>query len=80
MMSDRVVVYSVAADAEPGAEIARRMREKGVEIIEQQPHMLLLTGDPQTIGQALGGARGWKVGGETMTPPPRTRERVLKRP
>ena len=79
-MSDRVVVYSVAADAEPDAEVARRLREKGVEIIEQQPHMLLLSGDPQAIGQALGAARGWRIGGETKVPPPRTRERLLKRP
>jgi hypothetical protein len=79
-MSERIVAYSVTADAEAEAEVVKRLQEKGVEIIERRPHMLLLSGDPQTIGQALGGARGWRAGGETKVPPPSTRGRVLKRP
>ena len=79
-MSERVVAYSVTADAESDAEVVKRLQDKGVEIIERQPHTLLLSGDLQTIGQALGGVRGWLISGETKIPPPSTRERVLKRP
>ena len=79
-MSERVVAYSVTAEAESDTEVVKRLQEQGVEIIERQPHMLLLSGDPQTVSQALGSARGWRVGGETKVPPPSTRERVLKRP
>jgi hypothetical protein len=79
-MSERVVAYSVTADAETAVEVVKRLQDKGVEIVERQPHMLLLSGDLQTIGRALGDARGWRVGGETKVPPPTTRERVLKRP
>jgi len=79
-MSERLVVHSVAADAEPNADIARRLRDGGVEIVDQQPHMLLVSGDRQTIGRALENVRGWKVSELTKVPPPRTRERVLKRP
>lgn len=79
-MSERVVVHSVAVNSKPDAEVARRLRENGVEIIEQQPHMLLVSGDRQTIGRALGDAHGWSVSALTTVPPPRTRERVLKRP
>ena len=79
-MSDRIVVYSVTADAEPDADVAKRLQEKGVEIIEKQPHMFLLSGDRQAIGQVVRAARGWSVSGETKVPPPNTRERILKRP
>jgi hypothetical protein len=79
-MSDRVIVHSVAADAEPVDEVAQRLRDGGIEIVEQQPHMLLLSGDRQAVGRALGAARGWSVSGLTTVPPPRTREQVLKRP
>ena len=79
-MSERAVAYSVTADAEAEAEVVKRLQDKGVEIIERQPHMLLLSGDPRTIGQALDGARGWRVSEETKIPPPSTRQRVLRRP
>ena len=79
-MSERVVAYSVTADAENDVEVVKRLQDKGVEIVERQPHMLVLSGDPQTISEALGGARGWRVSGETKVPPPTTRERALRRP
>jgi hypothetical protein len=79
-MSERVVVHSVEANAEAGTEVARRLRDKGIEIIEQQPNMFLVSGDHQAVGDALGGARGWHVSPLTKTPPPSTRQRVLKPP
>jgi hypothetical protein len=79
-MAERLVVHSVVPDAEAYTEIARRLREGGVEIVEQQPHMLLVSSDRQTVDRALGNVRGWSVSALTTVPPPRTRERVLKRP
>ena len=79
-MSDRVVVHSVKSDAAPASDVLQRLRDKGIEIIEQQPHMVLVSGDLQTVSQALGDALGWSVSKLTTTPPPSTRERVLKRP
>jgi hypothetical protein len=79
-MSERVVVHSVEADAEPGTEVAQRLRANGVEIVEQQPNMFLVSGDHKAVGAALGGARGWKVSPLTTVPPPSTRQWVLKPP
>lgn len=79
-MSERMVVHSVASDAEPDAEVFQRLHAGGIEVIEQQPHMLLVLGDRQAIARALDGARGWSISALTSVPPPRTRERVLRRP
>lgn len=79
-MSDRVVVHSVKCDAAPATDVLQRLRDKGIEIIEQQPHMMLVLGDLQTVSQALGVALGWTVSKLVTTPPPSTRERVLRRP
>ena len=79
-MNDRMVAYSITADAEASADVVKRLAGKGVDIIDQQPHALLLSGDREAIGQALDGARGWRLGAETKVPPPKTRQRVLRRP
>ena len=79
-MNERMVVHSVSADAEGDAEVARRLDAQGVKIIEQQSHMLLVEGDKPRIVGVLTGVRGWKVSPLTTVPPPRTRERVLRRP
>ena len=41
---------------------------------------LLVTGAKQTISKALGNAEGWRLSAETKTPPPSTREKILKPP
>jgi hypothetical protein len=79
-MSDRVVVHRVGQVGEPDAEVARRLRADGVEIIEQTPHMILASGDRAAIARAIAGAGGWSVSEFTTVPHPRTREGVLKRP
>jgi hypothetical protein len=79
-MGERIVVHSVTDDAEADGEVTRRLKNAGIDIIEQQPHMLLVEGDHQAVRRALGDIRGWVVSPVTETPPPRTRERVLKKP
>jgi hypothetical protein len=79
-MSESVVVYSVAPDAEPEADIAQRLHAKGMAIIEQQPHMLLVEGEEFIVREALGNAHGWKACALTTVPLPNTRERVVRRP
>jgi hypothetical protein len=79
-MSERMVVHSVAADAEPGADVARRLHAGGIQIVDQQPHMLLVEGDKPAIARALNNARGWSISPLTTVPSPRTREEIRRRP
>lgn len=79
-MGDRVVVHSTSADAEDVRQIVDRLTSRGVEVIEEQPHMLLVAGTKAAIGRALADARGWEAAALTMIEHPRTRERVLKPP
>jgi hypothetical protein len=75
-----MIVHSVAADALADEEVVRRLNAGGIQIVEQQPHMLLVIGDRATIERALSDAPGWSITPLTSVPPPDTRERVLKRP
>ncbi len=79
-MSERMVVHSVSADAVADEDVARRVQAEGVQIIERQPHMLLVEGDRPAVARALNDARGWSISPLTTVPPPSTRERVLRRP
>ena len=79
-MSDRVVVYSATSDSEAAGSVAARLRARGVEIVEEQPKMLLVSGATDAISHVVGGARGWNVSAETKVPPPSTRKSVLKPP
>jgi hypothetical protein len=79
-MGDRVVVYSVAADADSAGGVAQRLRSNGVKIIEEQAHMLLVCGDKETIARAIKDTAGWSVSELRTVPPPQTRPRVLKKP
>ena len=79
-MSERMVVHRAAADAEPDADVARRLHAGGIKIVEQQPYMLLVEGDRSAIARALNNARGWSISPLTTVPPPRTRESVRRRP
>ena len=79
-MASRLVVHSVQPDAEAHAEVAGRLRSGGIDIVEEQPHMLLVDGTRETVGRALGDARGWSITDLSIVPPPETRKRVLKPP
>ena len=79
-MANRVVVHSNRPDAEAVEKIAGRLRAHGVEIVDQQPHMLLVAGDKETVGHALGNAQGWSVSEQTTVPPPTTRFSISKPP
>jgi hypothetical protein len=79
-MSDRVVVYSTSADADAVDRVADSLRSQGVELIEQQPHMLLVTGTKDAISRLLGKTHGWGVTELSTVPPPRTRQRIVKGP
>jgi hypothetical protein len=79
-MADRVVVHRFAPDGETAEDIAERLRTAGAEILESQPHMLLVSGARESIGRALTGARSWRMAELQTVAPPRTRERVLKPP
>jgi hypothetical protein len=79
-MSDRTVVFRADPNSEPSEKVAARLRAGGVEIVEEQPNMLLVAGAKQIVSKALGDARGWSLSPETKVPPPSTREKVLKPP
>ncbi|QAU46319.1 hypothetical protein [Bradyrhizobium guangzhouense] len=79
-MSERTVVFRAGPQSEASESVAERLRAGGVEIVEQQPNMLLVAGARQAISKALGDAGGWKLTAETTTPPPKTREKILKPP
>lgn len=79
-MAKRVVVYCAGPDAESVGNVAARLRDGSVEIVDQQPHMLLVNGPERTVRRALGDARGWQVGPLTTVPPPSPRHKILKPP
>ena len=43
-MADRLVVHRFAPDGETAEDIAERLRTAGAEILDSQPHMLLVAG------------------------------------
>lgn len=78
-MTDRVVVHSLADDAAPVADVADRLRARGIAVVEQHPHMLLVDGTINQVSRALGRAQGWDVTELTSVPRPRPRMRSLSR-
>jgi hypothetical protein len=79
-MAERTVVFRADPNSESSDKVASRLRAGGVEIVEVQPNMLLVTGAKQTISKALANSGGWSLTAETKTPPPSTREKILKPP
>jgi hypothetical protein len=79
-MSERTVVFRAGPKSEAPENVAERLRASGVQIVEQQPNMLLVSGTHQAISKALDDVEGWKLTAETTTPPPATREKILKPP
>ena len=79
-MSDRTVVYRAGPNSETSDKVAARLRAGGVEVLNQQPNILLVNGASHAVSQALGDVPGWNVSAETKTPPPSTREKALKPP
>jgi len=79
-MADRLVVHRCAPEGETAEDIAERLRKAGAKILDAQAHMLLVEGMRDRIGQALSGARSWRMANLESVPPPSTRERVLKPP
>jgi hypothetical protein len=72
-MANRVVVRKNRPDADTVEKVTGLLRARGVEIVEQEPHMLLVSGDKETVGHALSNAQGWSVSDLTTVPPPTTR-------
>ena len=79
-MNDRSVVFRAGPDSEPSDKVAARLRAGGVEVLNEQPNILLVMGASHTVSEALGDVPGWRVSGETKTAPPVTREKALKPP
>ena len=79
-MDTRSVVHMVGPDSEPVSGIAARLRTQGIEIVDEQPNMLLVSGSRNTVADALGEARGWSVSEVSTVPRPRTRPQVLRKP
>ena len=77
-MAERTVVYRANPNSESSDKIASRLLAGGIEIVDEQQNMLLVNGATQAISKALGDAPGWSVSAETKTPPPNTREKILK--
>jgi hypothetical protein len=77
-MSDQTVVYRANPNSEASDKVAARLRAGGVEIVDEQPDILLVNGARQIVSEALGNAAGWSVSGETKIPPPNTRLKILK--
>ena len=79
-MAERTVVFRADPKSESSDKVASRLRAGGIEIVEQQPNMLLVTGARQAISKALADSGGWSLTAETRTAPPDTREKILKPP
>jgi hypothetical protein len=79
-MTTRAVVHAVGDDPEPVETVTGRLRSGGIEILDRQPHMLLVAGSQDAVSSALGDARGWSVSEVTTVPHPKTRPTVLKKP
>jgi hypothetical protein len=79
-MAERTVVYRADPNSETSDKIASRLRAGGIEIVDEQPNMLLVDGARQAVSKALGDTAGWSLAAETRSPPPSTREKVLKPP
>lgn len=79
-MGEPLVVHSVAQDALDSEEVARRLKAGGISIVDQQRHMILVDGAQSEITRALDGAHGWTVSPTVTTPPPSTRQKILRRP
>jgi hypothetical protein len=79
-MAERTVVFRANPNSESSGQVASRLRAGGVEIVEEQPNMILVDGASQAISKVVGAIDGWSHTAETKTPPPRTREKVLKPP
>lgn len=79
-MAQRTIVFRASPKSATSDQVASRLRAGGVEIVDEQPNMLLVDGAEQKISKVLGDTEGWGVSRETKTPPPKTREKVLKPP
>jgi hypothetical protein len=79
-MGNGVVVYSAEAVSEKAGNVSARLREHGVEILEEQPQMLLVSGPRRAIDHALSDSRGWNLTPLTKAPPPRTQYQIRKPP
>jgi hypothetical protein len=79
-MTTRAVVHRLGDDSEPVDNVTSRLRSGGIQVLDQQPHMLLVTGSKDSVSSALGELRGWKVSEVTTIPHPSTRPEVLKKP
>ncbi|HEV7409914.1 MAG TPA: hypothetical protein VGO01_15650 [Bradyrhizobium sp.] len=79
-MSDHTVVYRAGPNSEASDKVAARLRAGGVEVLNEQPNILLVNATSHAVSQALGDVAGWSVSAETKTPPPTTREKALKLP
>jgi hypothetical protein len=77
-MSERIVVFSAGPDSEASEKVAARFRAEGIEIVDEQPNMLLVAGARPAISKALGDSAGWKLTAETKVAPPNPRMKVLK--
>jgi len=79
-MTDRVVVYSSGANSEASGTVADRLRASGVQIVEEQPKMILVKGASAAIKKVVDKIPGWDLTAEETVEAPPTRERVLKPP
>jgi hypothetical protein len=78
-MSDSVVVYNTDPAGESVSEVAQKLRASGVDIIEQQPYTLLVSGDAGTISRALQKMAGWSITQTRTFPHPQTRVGIRKK-
>lgn len=79
-MGDRTVVFRADPDAETSDRLTERLRASGIEILDQQPNMLLVSGAAKSVKDALGDAKGWNLSPESTIPQPETRVRAVKPP
>ena len=77
-MAERTIVYRANPNSEASDKVASRLRASGIDIVDEQQNMLRVNGAIPMISKALGDAAGWSLSSETKTPPPKTREKILK--
>jgi hypothetical protein len=79
MKRDRTVVYRAGSSSESTDKVVGRLRAAGVEIVDEQPHMLLVSGAKKNISKAVDDAEGWSITGETTVSHPPTRETIRRK-
>ena len=79
-MPNPTIVFRSEPRSDESSEMAARLREHGVTVLDEQANMLLVAGPAKPIKEVVGAAQGWSLTRDTTIPLPDTRQCVTKSP